>query len=233
MNISKNELKQFAFDNEADLVGAASVERFLEAPAGHKPGDLLAGAKSVIACAQRIPGSTLVGPAAVYHRAMEVIHMKLDQLAFKIALFLENTGGRALPIPSDEPYHHWEPKKNYGRGDLSHKHAAQAAGLGKLGKNSLLITPKFGNMVHLVSVVTDIYFEPDFIPGWEPCPKSCNICRQSCPVGAIGEGQMVNQSLCRPVIFEQLPKGMIIESCSTCRQICPIGIKPTKRRKNQ
>jgi len=223
MTITAYELKQFALDKGADLVGVAPVERFGSAPAGHHPGDILPRAKTVIVCAQCIPVSTLEGPAAAYHRAMEVIHIQLDQLAGKIALFLENAGARAIPVPSDEPYRYWEAERSYGRGDLSHKHAAQAAGLGKIGKNSLLITPQLGNRVHLVSVVTDIALAPDPIPDWNPCPETCTICFQVCPVGAIGERQIVDQKLCRKSAMEQLPRGMIIESCGACRQACPFG----------
>jgi epoxyqueuosine reductase len=70
-----------------------------------------------------------------------VVYGQLDVLAYHVALFLESKGGRAVPVPADEPYRYWEADRSYGRGDLSHKHAAQAAGLGRLGKNSILITP--------------------------------------------------------------------------------------------
>ncbi len=161
---------------------------------------------------------------------MEVVHAWLDQLAGQIALFLEQDGGRAVPVPSDEPYRHWDAERHYGRGDLSHKHAAQAAGLGRLGKNSLLITPQFGNRVHLVSVVTDVALAPDPVLDWEPCPQGCTLCLRACPAGAIGEGQQVNQALCRQVLLERLPKGKIIESCWACRAACPAGLKQTRKR---
>jgi epoxyqueuosine reductase QueG len=219
------ELKQYALNNGADLVGVASVERFNGAPMGHQPEDILPGAKAVIACAWRIPAGTLNGPATAYHRAMEVIHAQLDLLACRIALYLDLENGRAIPVPADEPYRYWEPERRYGRGDLSHKHAAQAAGLGRLGKNSLLITPQFGNRVHLVSVVTDVDLAPDPILDWDPCPEGCILCLRACPAGAISEEQKVEQALCRPMMMEQLLKGPVIESCRACRQACPAGVK--------
>jgi epoxyqueuosine reductase QueG len=227
MEITTHRLKQFAGENGADLVGVAPAARFSGAPPGHRPGDILPGAKSVLVCAQHIPVGLLDVPGTVYHHAMEVIHLNLDQLANKIALYLETFAGRAVPVPADEPYRHWEEDKSYGRGDLSHKHAAQAAGLGKLGKNSLLITPQWGNRVHLVSVVTDIKLAPDPLLDWHPCPQDCNLCQQACPAGAIGENQKVEQKLCRPIMFEQLPRGMMIENCRDCRRVCPVGLKDT------
>ena len=220
-----DKLKQYALDNGADLVGVAPIERFGGAPQGHRPEDILPGARAVVACARRIPEGALDGPATVYHRAMEVIYAQLDLLAGRVALFLEAEGGRAAPVPADEPYRYWEPEERYGRGDLSHKHAAQAAGLGRLGKNSLLITRQFGNRVHLVSVVTDVDLTPDPVLDWDPCPERCTLCLRACPAGALSGDQQVKQALCRQVMMERLPKGTVIENCRACRRVCPSGLK--------
>ena len=59
MNIISNNLKRFGVENEADLVGIASVERFSRAPDGHKPEDILDGAKSVIVCAKQFTAGVL------------------------------------------------------------------------------------------------------------------------------------------------------------------------------
>ena len=225
MTITTVSVKQFALDNGAELVGVAPVERFEGAPASHHPTDILPGAKSVVVCARPIPVGVFDGPATSYQIVMDAVHLQLDLLATQVALFLEREGGKAIPVPSDEPYRHWDAERNYGRGDLSHKHAAQAAGLGKLGKNSLLIAPRFGNRVHLVSVVTDIALAPDPVMDWEPCPERCTLCMRACPAGAIGEGQRVDQALCRSVMIQRLPKGTVVEGCWACRRICPANLK--------
>jgi epoxyqueuosine reductase len=225
MKITSELVKQFALDSGADLAGVAPVERFEGAPAGHHPTDILPGARSVVVCAKPIPAGVFDGPITSYQMAMDVVHWQLDLLVTPVALFLEGNGGRAVPVPSDDPYRHWEAERSYGRGDLSHKHAAQAAGLGKLGKNSLLITPRFGNRLHLVSVVTDVELAPDPVMNWEPCPPKCTRCIRACPAGAIGEGQRVDQALCRPVVMQRLPKGTIVEGCWVCRQVCPANVR--------
>lgn len=218
------ELKGFARSLGADLVGVASVDRFEEAPEGHRPEDILPQARAVVVCAKRIPNGPLEGPATSYHHAMSILHAQLDLIASQVALFLEQEGGLAVPVPADEPYHHWEAERLYGRGDLSHKQAAQAAGLGRLGKNSLLITPQFGNRVHLVSVVTSVELAADGMMQEELCPSACSLCIEACPSGAIGEGQQVDQRLCREVMIQRLPKGTLIESCRECRRVCKIGL---------
>jgi epoxyqueuosine reductase len=224
--MTSTEVKSFARSAGADLVGIAPVERFGGAPAGHLPRDILAGARSVVSLALRIPAGVLHGPATSYQAAMNAAHAGLDRLGLLVALFIEESGGRAVPVPADEPYRHWVPERSYGRGDLSHKHAAQAAGLGRLGKNSLLITPEFGNMVHLTSVVTDAELEPDPVSDWEPCPKGCERCIRACPAGAIEEGTRVNQAACRPVVMQRLPKGYVVEGCWACRKACPKAAAP-------
>jgi epoxyqueuosine reductase QueG len=222
LNITSGKVKKYARSIGADLAGIASADRFEAAPAGHRPADILNGARSVVVCAMRLPESVLEGPATSYQSTMDAIHRRLDELAVKMALYIEESGGKAIPVPSDEPYRHWETDRSYGRGDLSHKHAAQAAGLGKLGLNSMLVTPQYGNRVHLVSVVTDIALDPDPLLQWEPCPPGCARCIRACP---IIDGPSVDQAKCRPVVMQRLPKGAVIEACWACRKACPARVK--------
>lgn len=72
------DMKQLALASGMDLVGVASTDRFAQAPIGHHPEDILPGAKAVIVCARRIPNGVLDGPATAYHRAMELVHTRLD-----------------------------------------------------------------------------------------------------------------------------------------------------------
>ncbi len=221
MTLSSSKLKKSALSLGAELVGIAPVERFESAPEGHSPGDILKGARSVVVMALRLPESVLEGPATAYQCTMDAVHRRLDDLAVRVALFLEEAGCKAVPVPSDEPYRHWDAARSYGRGDLSHKHAAQAAGLGKLGRSSIFITPRYGNRVHLVSVVTDAALDPDPILQWDPCPPGCARCIKACPAGAIIEGPSVDQARCRPVVMQKLPKGYVVEACRECRKACP------------
>jgi hypothetical protein len=55
MKSMANAVKDFARSRGADLVGIAPIERFAAAPDGHRPWDILGGAKSVVACAMCIP----------------------------------------------------------------------------------------------------------------------------------------------------------------------------------
>ena len=57
------EVKRFALEQlGSDLVGIASVDRFEQAPPGHRPDELLPGARSVIVMAGRMLDSTFLSP---------------------------------------------------------------------------------------------------------------------------------------------------------------------------
>lgn len=228
MNTSlfRSQLKSYAIKMGADLVGIASTSQFAEAPKGHSPADLMPNARSVIVLAQRLPRGAfnthlLTALTLVHQDAMK----RLDHIAYKVACFLEDQGGEAIPIPADAPYTDWDESNLHGMGELSHRHAAVAAGLGRLGKNSLLITPEYGNRVNLVSIVTDLEIEPDPPVTSNLCPQGCRLCIDSCPAGALPGDHTVVQKLCRPILNTKLPRGFTVLGCRACRQICPAGGK--------
>ncbi|MFW9822620.1 MAG: epoxyqueuosine reductase, partial [Candidatus Thorarchaeota archaeon] len=127
---------------------------------------------------------------------------------------------------SDDPYEYWEPDRMYGRAILSLRHAGHLAGLGVLGKNTLLINNQYGNMIQLGAILVNVDLQGDAIAKYEVCLKSCEICLTSCPIGAL-DGISVNQKLCRSHSIFQHQKGYVLKKCNTCRKVCPyvIGIK--------
>ena len=217
----EEEIKQFARAQGADLVGIASSERLAAAPEGSRPEDSLKGARSVIALAKGFPTGALHSRPSNYGSLMLVLYNHLDHVAVDVANFLEKKGGRALPILADGPYDHWEPENLYGRGNLSHKHAAQAAGLGRMGKNTLLITPAYGNRVLLVSIITDLGLEPDPVLKEDLCIEGCFECIEACPVQAVAPNH-VTQKRCRSNLTVKLPRGQEVYGCWECRKVCPL-----------
>ncbi len=72
---------------------------------------------------------------------------------------------------------------------LSHKLAAQAAGLGVIGTSRNFLHPKFGAYCLIDTIVTNLEFEPAEYASqkpidWNPCLE-CNLCVASCPTDAI------------------------------------------------
>lgn len=221
----KLELRVRTAEWGADLCGVATASSLEGAPTGHRPTDIMPGAKSVIVLAKRLPLEAITNRhlLTMYTRACSTSMMMLDTIALHLACWLEDQGGRAVAIPADDPYTSWDEENMRGMGDLSHRHAAVAAGLGQLGKNSLLLTPQYGNRVHLVTVLTDLYLEPDLPPNEALCPAECRICLDLCPTGALDGNQQVVQKLCRPQIDKKLPRGYSVYGCWECRRACPVG----------
>ncbi|HWP97589.1 MAG TPA: epoxyqueuosine reductase [Syntrophomonadaceae bacterium] len=220
----KTEIKAQAIKLGADLVGFASVDRFLEAPEGFRPTDIMPRAKSVIVIAKRGPREVVRNKRRLttYYHVFCTITGQLDQIAYQLSYFIEDQGFRAYPVPSDSPYTAWDEENMHGRGDLSHRHAGAAAGLGVLGKNTLLITPRYGNRIQLVSIISDLEVNPDPLVEEDLCPEDCRVCLDACPVGAL-DGTTVVQKLCREHIATTLPRGFSVYSCWECRRVCPAG----------
>jgi epoxyqueuosine reductase len=216
-------IKEFTKKEGADLVGIAPVGRFKEAPKGFHPKDILADARSVIAIGKYFPLGILMGTSkSAMTKAAETVFIALDRCAYETSCFIENGGEQAVPVPADTPYLFWDDKKQQGKGDLSHKHSAVLAGLGTLGKNSLLLTPQYGNLVGLVSIVTTAPLKGDPLFNRELCIKQCRLCIDSCPAKAIREGGIVIQRKCRKYHTISTQRGFKLEACWECRKACPV-----------
>jgi epoxyqueuosine reductase len=95
----------------------------------------------------------------------------LDWIAQSATRFLEKEGYRVV-----YPYAVSAPN--------SYKRVLRLAGIGAFGKNSLIITPKYGPWLRFGYFLTDAELEPDNPFEGDLC-KSCNRCVEACPVGAL------------------------------------------------
>ena len=214
-------IKEISKDIGFDLCGIAPVERFGKAPVGFRPTDIYKECKSVIVFAKSVPYEPLNASNFVpYSHLGSLIIQELDNLTLQFTRKLEELGIGAVPIPSDDPYEYWEPDRMYGRAILSLRHAGHLAGLGVLGKNTLLINNQFGNMIQLGAILVNIELQGDPMANYEGCLQDCEICLNSCPIGAL-DGTTVNQKLCRSHSIYQHQKGYILKKCNTCRRVCP------------
>lgn len=226
-SISSTEVKDIARSLGADLCGIAGVDRFSGAPKGFHPLDVFPGCKSVISFAVRFPVGTLACKTPVpYTRVRNSITPKLDAIALDLCIELEKRGIIAVPIPTNESI--WDEGTQRWRSVISQKHAAQAAGLGTIGRHSLLITPEFGSMVWLGCVLCDAQLKADALK--ERICTDCDKCVKVCPVGAL-ENADLNQNVCWDHAFgddEDLKSWVI--SCHKCRDICPYNLGTENRK---
>ncbi len=220
-------VKKIVRDSGANLCGISPVERFSKAPEGFHPNDIYKDCKSVVVFAKRLPRESLFASSCIpYTHVNNLITQEVDRLGIEVSLRLEVEGIRAIPIPSDDPYEYWESDKSYGRAILSLRHAGHLAGLGMLGKNTLLVNKDYGNMIQIGAILVNVNLEGDLITTYEACPSDCQLCIDSCPQGAL-DGKTVDQQLCRPLSNYKTEKGYILKKCNLCRKICPncLGVK--------
>jgi epoxyqueuosine reductase len=190
----KEEIKDFTHSQlDIDYIGITGVDRLAQAPAGHRPTDILPGSKSVI-----VMGLKLIdGAVQAIFRAHEdgLRHVQcvygahgysltpnyhLKFASYRLARFLEKKGFMTTPLPSGP---------GAGGAPFSHRHAAAAAGLGEFGWSALMLTPEAGPRVRFVSTITMADIEPDpLYDGPRLCnPDKCNICVNKCPTGALSK----------------------------------------------
>lgn len=220
MKITAAEIKNLAADLGADLCGIAGVDRFAGAPPGFHPNDIHRDAKAVIVVAARFPAGTLKASQASYTFVRNRLAEKVDAITFALTVALEDSGVTAVPIPSSEPYEYWDEAERRGMGILSLKHAAVRAGLGVMGKNTLLVNDRLGNMVWLGAVLVDRELAADPLAAYNPCPPACRLCLDNCPAQAL-DGVTLVQKKCRPICGKSSPGGGVVYACNLCRKICP------------
>jgi len=213
-------VKELAHSLGADLVGVAQAHSFMEAPKGHRPEDLLRGARSVIVMAiHLLDASFESAPNREYAITYSTVNQELNRIAFRVARFLQDKGYRALQVPASPPY---DVERNMG--DLSHRHAGQLAGIGVFGKNSLLLSTKFGPRIRLVSVITDAPLKADTPLNMDLC-NDCDKCLRACPVGALKGERIVDKPKCdaqHVEVGEKLQLGDL-DICGVCIRVCPVG----------
>ena len=191
------------------------------------PRQLLPGARSVICVAanhhQRPPKPTSVDPNAArgdltqyawgqdYH---VVVRERLDALLER----LRREAGEAFDA---RPFVDTAP--------VLERPLAAAAGLGWIGKNTLLIVPRLGSFVYLGGIVTTLALDPDdAVP--DRCGR-CTRCMDACPTGALVEPYVMDARRCISYLTIELRGTVPIElrsamgdrvfGCDVCQRVCP------------
>jgi ferredoxin len=169
------------------LIGFAPASRWADAgevAADYRPDAIWRLAKTVIVVGVPmllpIVEST---PSINYQEMYNASNVLLDQIAFRLALFLNGRGFPAIPISRDG-YGNLEILLKKMPASFSHVYAGKYAGVGTIGFSHNLINPQFGPRVRYVSVFTAAEIEGDPVIEKDLC-KKCELCRRLCPVQAL------------------------------------------------
>ena len=129
---------------------------------------------------------------------------------------------------------------HFARANVSYpaKRAAVRAGLGKIGRNGLLITPKYGTRVVIILMAVDIQLSVDQINdvSREISCLECGRCSSVCPSGALSvcgmefpEKCLRNYTLEGTVVPAETRAqlGNRLIGCDMCQRVCPMQPQST------
>jgi len=155
---------------------------------------------------------------ARYARGADYHDIFEEKLASLAAYMRELCGGRAGT------------KLYVDYGPVLERDHAQRAGLGWIGKNTVLIHPQIGSYLFLGEILTDAELSPDDPFLADHC-GSCTRCIEACPTGAIKGPRELDSRLCISYLTIELrgpiPRklrpmiGNRIFGCDICQEVCP------------
>jgi len=212
---------------DADMVGVARLEDIKDTPLEEQVLKLLPAARSIVVLGMEIWAEFLdltaperptgaANPNDILGHHINYLREQLSRAAYDIAGAAHKAGLKALPLPG------WGPAvdRRSLTAVISYRHAAEAAGLGKVGMSGLLVTDKFGPRVQLAVCLTEATLKSTASDIPRAC-RYCNVCVGKCPAHALGypkEGEryIINQFACRNYLEAA-------GGCSECMRACPVA----------
>lgn len=244
----KDEVTSFVRSQGMAIHGVAAAKQSSSIPKSFSSEAVLKGGKSIICYGIPIPKRLLYAESnglGLYWRYCNTQYRMLDSASNRLCLFLEETNCSALPIYSCFP---WKVVNREFWGHLPLVYWAEEAGLGRLAKCGLLITPRYGTRILLGGVITTQELESSDKLEEDVCPSDCFDCIDACPAKAIARTGKVDHNLCvrystaNPLLalalsnrkirnkysFETLLNTMAIDDhatylCNECLKACPLN----------
>jgi epoxyqueuosine reductase len=115
-------------------------------------------------------------------------------------------------------------------GPLLEREIASRAGLGWIGRNSMLIHPALGSFFFLAEILTELDLPADPPFSADRC-GTCERCRQACPTGCILPDRTIDSGRCISYLTIEhrgmIPRplrtqiGRCVFGCDICQTVCP------------
>lgn len=215
--ISSETVKMYGSDAGAIVIGIAAAEDLCSAPDGFRPADVLPECRSVIVLGVPHPKEAL-SDIDEYTENRNAMLTAMTEMSKEVAKRIKADGYKTKAISATGG--RWAEvggrKEHFGH--ISLKHAAEAAGLGVIGRNCLLTSPQYGNLLWLSAVLTDAELTPDGKIGSDMC-SGCSKCVEACPSGALDDPVSFGKKGCSG--FFAMEGGKLRIKCFLCRTVCP------------
>jgi epoxyqueuosine reductase len=218
--------------SRGDQAGMGYMERRSETRVD--PAQVFPGARSVLCVAlqyhplQREDGERQPEPAgdlwrrvARYARGADYHEVMAERL-------------KAVEARVREAFPDCESRRYVDTGPVLERELAARAGLGAVGKNTMLLHPQAGSWFMLGELFLSLDLAPDQ-PLADLC-GSCTLCLEACPTGALAEPYRLDSNLCisywtiehrgplRPEARRMV--GGWVFGCDVCQEVCPWNAAP-------
>jgi len=157
---------------------------------------------------------------AKYARGGDYHRVTLERVE-QLADFLRQRGARIARTYADA-------------GPVPERELAQRAGLGWIGKNTMLIRPGTGSFFFIASVLTDLPLPPDPPFALDHC-GACTRCLEACPTQAIVGPRQLDATRCISYLTIEhrgpIPDELVSSfggwafGCDICNDVCPWNVR--------
>lgn len=180
------------------------------------------GARSAVVVALDYGGREPAGPVARYARGADYHECMTDRLR-ELHRWLNAETARDI-----------RGKAYVDTGPILERDLARKAGLGWIGKNTMLVNPRRGSFFFIGALFLDLELVPDAPFDADRC-GSCTRCLDACPTDAFVEPRLLDATRCisyltiehRSEIAPELQPliGDHIYGCDICQDVCPWNVR--------
>jgi epoxyqueuosine reductase QueG len=212
----------------ADLIGFAPVSRwseYNELKPEYWPNAIWSKANSVIVLGVPMLLPIVESTPSINHTVLyDTTNVLLDQMAYRLAVYLNNLGHASIFMPRDG-YGSLEILLKKMPACFSQVYAGKYSGLGTIGYSHNLLNPKYGPRARYVSVLTAAHLEGDPMLEKDLC-KGCKICGRLCPAQALSPKEGSRIAAMDAVKCAQHHQVLVSEDrwpCGVCSKVCAVG----------